>query len=50
MRYEKPSIVNLGTASDAIRGHGNGKVMSAPDGINAEEFPPSSGGAYDLDE
>jgi len=49
MRYQKPSIARLGNASDAIQDIGNGKVASYPDG-HGTHFPPSSGGAYDLDE
>jgi hypothetical protein len=49
MKYSKPSVARLGTASGAIQGVGNGKQMHATDGISQEDLP-SSGGAYDLDE
>jgi hypothetical protein len=49
MKYEKPSIVKLGAASEAVQHIGHGKPMHVTDATNPEA-QLSSGGAYDLDE
>jgi hypothetical protein len=48
MKYAKPSVVELGLASEAIQFHGR-KAITAPDG-NPLDVQPTTGGAYDLDE
>lgn len=49
MRYLKPSIASLGTASAAIQGHAN-KGGFATDADEAQQPRPSTGLSYDLDE
>jgi hypothetical protein len=48
MRYQKPSIVLLGSASSAIQGHAIKGVKSTDANPLTTEL--STGNAYDLDE
>jgi hypothetical protein len=49
MRYVKPSIVCLGTASCVIQGNANKTRHIAMD-ADGVQLPRSTGSAYDLDE
>jgi hypothetical protein len=49
-KYVKPSVAELGVASDVIQGIGGGKPPFNADDALGTDLPKSSGGAYDLDE
>ena len=48
MRYEKPSIATIGTASNAIQNHGHKSGMADDANTSSTQF--STGSSYDLDE
>jgi hypothetical protein len=48
MRYEKPSIATIGTASSAIQNHGHKSGMADDANTSSTQF--STGSSYDLDE
>lgn len=49
MKYERPIIVQLGTASGAIQGFGNKNPYQSPDADHQSSYL-STGHSYDLDE